>query len=135
DEERVDPVEVRGLGERLDGGEVLPGADGHHVDGQPPRDDLPAVRHRAAPRSSSARGCQISPYSWRYSALSRRLITSRGRGSLTSYTSLRRPGRRVMTTMRSARVMASERSWVTNTTVWCLASQSESSSACRPSFV
>ena len=31
-----------------------------------------------------------------------------------------RPGRRVITTMRSASVMASERSWVTKTTVCCL---------------
>ena len=58
-------------------------------------------------------------------------MTSRGRASFTSWTSFTRPGRRVITTMRSASVIASERSWVTNTTVGWRACHSASSSACR----
>ena len=46
-----------------------------------------------------------------------------------------RPGRRVITTMRSARVIASERSWVTKITVCRFACQIASSSACRFSLV
>src|SRR5260370_757803 len=46
-----------------------------------------------------------------------------------------RPGRRVITTMRAAGVMASERSWVTKITVCCLACQIASSAAWRFSLV
>src|SRR5215475_10230368 len=87
DEERIDPVESRRARDGLDASEILPGHEDRHEDGDAPRPDAraaPSFHEAARSWSSSPRACQISPYSLRYSALSRRPMTSRGRGSFTS---------------------------------------------------
>src|SRR5256886_2256277 len=162
-EERVDPVEAGGRRDRLDSREPLPRADEDHEDQKPPAEDPRSLGHcnrgreaggfggwpeprcaaaafRMSPctppgsASSSPSTRQITRYSCAYSSVSRSLITSRGRGMPTSWTSFTRPGRRVMTMIRSASVIASERPWVTKTTVWWRASHTLKSSAWRASL-
>ena len=59
----------------------------------------------------------------------------RGRASSTGSTSAMRPGRGVITTMRSARKIASSTSWVTNRIVRFRSRQTCSSHCCMPSRV
>ena len=61
----------------------MPAATAQHARARP--------AHHARPWNSSPSTCQISPYSRAYSSLSRSAITSRGRGSFTSWMSLMRP--------------------------------------------
>src|SRR2546422_1339028 len=126
DEERVDPVEAGGPADRLDAGQPLPPAEQRDEDRDAPEVDPRPIGHLLGPpwgcppwgyANSSPSTCQRRPYSRAYSSLSRSAMTSRGRVSFTSCTIFTRPGRRVITTMRSASVIASERSWVTKTTV------------------
>src|SRR6185437_8400407 len=82
----------------------------------------PQRRHGAAHRSVPFATSSLSSFhssSWRRakSSLKRRRKASRGCASGISRSVLMRPGRPVKTTTRSARVIASPRSWVTKTTV------------------
>src|SRR5260370_327867 len=83
-------------------------------------------------RATSSRRSDLSA---RSSAANSGVERSRGWSSGTSITSLIRPGRVPMTTIRSARKTASEMLWVTKTTVFLSCCQIRSNSSCMTSRV